>query len=155
MNTHSKIRRARWFWFSLLCGAAMLLAGAQAAVAGTMGEPAHKVVIQVSTKDPTVQRIALNNAANVQKGLGMDNVQVEIVAYGPGLSLLTKQSKYSERVASMSLQNIKFSACENTIAGIKRKTGKEPDLTEGVGTVPSGVVRIMELQQAGYSYVRP
>jgi intracellular sulfur oxidation DsrE/DsrF family protein len=28
-------------------------------------------------------------------------------------------------------------------------------LTDGVGKTPSGVVRIGELQQQGYSYIRP
>ena len=40
----------------------------------------------------TSQNLALNNAVNLQKSLGQDNVAIEIVAYGPGLSLLTDQS---------------------------------------------------------------
>ena len=36
-----------------------------------------------------------------------------------------------------------------------KKTGKEPKLAEGVGVVPGGVIRIMELQEQGYSYIRP
>ena len=65
----------------------------------------HKVVIQVSTADPVTQKIALNNAVNVQKSLGMDNVDVEVVAYGPGLSLLTKKSKEAQRIASLAMQD--------------------------------------------------
>lgn len=115
----------------------------------------NKVVIQVSTNDPQTQKIALNNAVNLQKSLGMDNVDIEIVAYGPGLGLMTKKSPESQRVASLSQQNITFSACGNTMAKIEKKTGKKPALTEGVGVVPGGVIRIMELQQDGYAYIRP
>jgi len=43
----------------------------------------HKVVTQVSTKDPLTQKIVLNNAVNLQKHYGMDNIDIEIVAYGP------------------------------------------------------------------------
>ena len=53
------------------------------------------------------------------------------------------------------MQNITFSACENTMKKIEKKKGKKPQLVEGVGTVNAGVARIMELQEQGYSYLRP
>lgn len=115
----------------------------------------HKVVIQVSTDDPKTQAIALNNAVNVQQLYGIDNVDVEIVAYGPGLSLLMKKNKLSDRVASLAMSEVSFGACTNTIAKIKKKTGKEPVLTDGVVKVGPGVGRIIELQEQGYAYLRP
>lgn len=115
----------------------------------------HKLVIQVSTDDPRTQTIALNNAVNLQKLYGIDNVEIEIVAYGPGLGLLTAKSPEAKRVSSLALQEIKFSACENTMSKVKAKTGKLPTLSEGVGTTPSGVARIVELQEQGYAYIRP
>lgn len=115
----------------------------------------YKLVIQVSTDDERTQKIALNNAVNVQKEFGMDNVAVEIVAYGPGLGLLTKKSKQADRVKSLATQNITFSACNNTMKKIEKKKGKKPALTDGVQVVSAGVSRIMELQMKGYSYIRP
>lgn len=118
-------------------------------------EPKHKVVIQVSTDDVGTQTIALNNAVNLQKLYGVDNIEVEIVGYGPGLSLLTKNNSQHDRVKSLSVQNIRFSACGNTMDKIAQKTGKRPELTEGVEIVTAGVARILELQEQGYTYVRP
>ncbi len=115
----------------------------------------HKLVIQVSTDDPRTQKIAMNNAVNLQKLYGVDDVDIEIVAYGPGLGMLTKKSKYADRVKSLAIQDIKFSACMNTMNKVKNKTGHLPKLTDGVGSVQAGVARIMELQEQGYSYVRP
>ena len=132
----------------------MMLAGlANTAVAAD--DAKHKLVIQVSTDDARTQKIALNNAVNLQKMLGMDNVAIEVVAYGPGLGLLTTKSKEAGRVKSLAMQNITFSACGNTMAKVEKKTGKKPQLTEGVGTVTAGVARIMELQEEGYAYLRP
>ncbi|MDX2477815.1 MAG: DsrE family protein [Gammaproteobacteria bacterium] len=117
---------------------------------------AHKkLVIQVSTDDPRTQKIALNNAVNIQKLYGIDNVTVEIVAYGPGIGLLTKKNAQADRVASLAMQDITFSACMNTMKKIEKKKGKMPALTDGVQTVTAGVARIMELQEDGYSYIRP
>lgn len=115
----------------------------------------HKLVIQVSTDDIRTQKIAMNNAVNLQKLYGIDNVEIEIVAYGPGLGMLTAKNQYSDRVKSLVIQDIKFSACMNTMNKIKAKKGQLPKLTEGVGTVKAGVARIMELQEQGYSYIRP
>ncbi|MEE9445954.1 MAG: DsrE family protein [Cocleimonas sp.] len=115
----------------------------------------HKLVIQVSTDDARTQKIAMNNAVNLQKLYGPDGVDIEIVAYGPGLGMMTSKSEFSKRVQSLVVQDIKFSACMNTMNKIKAKKGHLPKLSEGVGTVKAGVARIMELQEQGYSYVRP
>jgi intracellular sulfur oxidation DsrE/DsrF family protein len=115
----------------------------------------HKLVIQVSTDDVRTQRVALNNAVNLQKLYGMDNVTIEVVAYGPGLDLLTTESLVASRVKSLAVQDITFSACQNTMNTEKKRTGKLPELLEGVTTVNAGVARIMELQEQGYAYIRP
>ena len=115
----------------------------------------HKLVIQVSSGDQKAMNIALNNAVNVQKDYGIDNVDVEIVAYGPGLQMLTAKHKLNKRVSSLAQQNITFSACNNTMKAIAKKSGKKPKLTEGVQVVSAGVSRIIELQEEGYSYIRP
>lgn len=138
----------------LLCLLAIVMASA--ATAATTGESAvHKVVIQVSTGDAQVQRMALNNAENLQERFGADNVQIEVVTYGTGLGLVTTKSEYSARVERMSMEGIRFSACHNTMEGIKRKTGHMPELSDGVEVVPSGTARIVILQEQGYAYVRP
>jgi intracellular sulfur oxidation DsrE/DsrF family protein len=118
-------------------------------------DPEHKIVIQVSTDDPRTQKIALNNAVNLQKLYGVDNVAIEIVAYGPGLGLLTKKSGQADRVESLAMQDITFSACGNTMNKVSKKTGQMPVLLEGVTQVTAGVSQIMELQEQGYAYVRP
>ena len=145
----------RVFNLSMLATLLFLLATfTQTAIADSM-DPKYKVVIQVSTDDARTQKIALNNAVNLQKEYGMDNVAVEVVAYGPGLGLLTKKNKQATRVKSLATQNIRFSACGNTMKKVEKKKGKKPQLTEGVQVVKAGVGRIMDLQMDGYAYVRP
>ena len=115
----------------------------------------HTLVIQVSTDDPRTQTIALNNAVNLQKHYGIDNVEIEIVAYGPGIGLVTANSKQKEWVESLALQDITFSACQNTLNKVEKRTGNKPKMLEGVESVAAGVVQIMELQEKGYAYLRP
>lgn len=149
-----KTRSIHLFYLQLLLLAFLTLT-VQSVMAVSDEEPAHKIVIQVSTDDPRTQKIALNNAVNLQKALGQDNVAIEIVAYGPGLSLLTSKSGQGKRVSSLAMQDITFSACGNTMKKVAKKTGKTPVLLDGVTMVQAGVLRIMELQEQGYAYVRP
>lgn len=135
----------------LVIGATMTFA----AVVNAESHTKNKIVIQVSTDDPRTQKIALNNAVNMQKLYGIDNIEIEIVAYGPGLGLLTKKSTQASRVTSLAMQDITFSACGNTMKKVEKNTGDMPKLLEGVGQVTAGVARIMELQQQGYAYIRP
>lgn len=142
-------------WKVLLLGTALLVIASYTSTTVAQQNAMHKVVIQVSHPDPAEHKIALNMATNLQKLYGMDNIQIEIVAFGRGLSILTPKSKEAARVKSLALQNVRFSACANTMAKIERKTGKKPKLTEGVQIVQAGVARIIELQEQGYAYAAP
>lgn len=151
----SKISRRTILAMSVFAMSAAAVAPLKAVYAAADEDVQHKIVIQVSTDDPRTQKIALNNAVNLQKQYGLDNIAVEVVAYGPGLGLLTKKSGQPDRVESLAMQNITFSACGNTMKKVAKKSGKTPVLLEGVGQVSAGVARIMELQEQGYAYVRP
>jgi len=114
----------------------------------------HKLVIQISTNDLRAQETALGNIVNLQKHYGMDNIEIELVAFGPGYRLLTPQHSLAPRIASLALQEITFTACLNTLNAIKEKTGFKPELIEGITTTKAGVARIIELQEDGYSYIK-
>ncbi|MBQ0804218.1 MULTISPECIES: DsrE family protein [unclassified Sulfitobacter] len=121
---------------------------------------AHKVAIHVDQNDPQVMNMALNNAANVASYYESqgDTVTIEMVTYGPGLNMLiADKSPVAQRISAMSLEmdNISFSACANTMAGMKKKTGHDVVLLSEATVVPSGVVRLIELQEDGFAYVRP
>lgn len=139
----------------LLAGAVALTSNTVIADESTMAEVEHRLVMQVNTDDPRTQAIALNNIVNLQKHYGIDNITIELVAYGPGLSMLTKESKSLERITSLLQQEVTFTACGNTMDTVEAETGKRPELIADVSMTQTGVARIIELQEAGYSYVRP
>lgn len=120
----------------------------------------HHVAIQVSVNDPAVMNLALNNAANVAQDYSAkgEEAEVEIVAYGPGLHMLRDDtSPVKARVKSIgeSMHNVVFTACGNTREAMQKAEGKEIPLVSRAKVVPAGVVRLMELQEQGWSYVRP
>ena len=120
----------------------------------------HYIAFHVNEADPKVQNMALNNVANVTKYYESqgDTVVIEVVAYGPGLNMfIPGKSPVKDRIATMSLEidGLTFSACGNTHRKMSKKAGKEVAILEEVGMVTSGVVRLVELQENGYAYVRP
>ena len=120
----------------------------------------HRVAIHVDDSDPKRQNMALNNALNVNKYYESkgEKVIIEVVTYGPGLTMLIKnKSKVKDRIAKMSMEmpDLSFAACGNTMAKMTKKTGKRPVLIAEAKNVKSGVVRLIELQEKGYAYVRP
>lgn len=115
----------------------------------------HNMVVQVTEDNEKSWNLAMNNAVNVQKELGIDNINIEVVTYGPGLKMLVKDSTVAGRIKDLSLQNITFSACGNTMKKMEKDTGAKVEITEGARVVPAGIVRIINLTEAGWTYIRP
>ena len=134
-----------------LLGGAMMM-GALALPATSWAADKSKVVIQVSTNDQATWNLALNNAQNIQKDVGKDNVDIEIVSFGPGISMLKAESEVANRIVEAVDSGMQVMACQNTMRN--QKINKE-DMNSKVGYVPSGAVEIMRRQQQGYAYLRP
>ncbi|MGH6708131.1 MAG: DsrE family protein [Bradyrhizobium sp.] len=122
----------------------------------------HRVAIQVNQNDPQVMNLALNNATNVLEYYRAKNeeVEIDIVTYGPGLHMLRSDTSPVQdrlkRLKEMAFPSkVQFSACNNTKQGMEKTEGKAISVVSDATIVPSGVVRIMELQEQGWSYVRP
>ena len=112
----------------------------------------NRVVMQVSDGDAGKWNLALNNARNLQADLGAKNVDIEIVAYGPGIGMLKADSVVGNRIDEALGAGVKIVACENTMRG---QNLKKDDMLKGIGYVGAGVVEIMRRQQEHWAYLRP
>lgn len=116
----------------------------------------HKVVLQISDEDPAKQTLVLNVASNLIKHYGADKVDVEVVAFGPGLRLLFAENTNSGRIGGLAdSAGVRFAACDNTVAAVTRQLGRAPTLSPHASHVSAGVVRIMDLTGQGYTLIKP
>jgi len=115
----------------------------------------ERIVLQISDPDPFKQTLVLNVASNLIKHYGQDKVDVEIVAFGPGLRLMFKDNVNTGRIQGLTSSGVKFSACKNTIAGMTKKLGHAPELNSNAVPVSAGVVRIIELENQGFKLIKP
>ena len=126
------------------------------------GDAKHRLAIHVDQNDPQVMNLALNNATNVIEYYRSKNedVDVDIVTYGPGLHMLRADTSpvkdRLKRLKELAFPgNVQYSACNNTRQGMEKAEGKEVPILSEATIVPSGVIRLMELQEKGWSYIRP
>ena len=120
----------------------------------------HRLILQVNTNEPAAMNLALNNAANVAqyyKELG-EKVKIEVVRFGPGLHMLrddTSPVKTRIEEMALSMPEVSFKACGNTQERMHKAENKDIPIVPQAEVVKSGVVRVMELQENGWSYVKP
>jgi intracellular sulfur oxidation DsrE/DsrF family protein len=120
----------------------------------------HRVVIQVTQNDPAVMNMALNNTENLvkyykEKG---EPLQVELVAYGAGLAMMRDDtSPVKDRLAAItaSTKDVVFTGCGNTLTAQSKQENKDIRLVPQARIVPAGIARIVELEEQGWTYVRP
>ncbi|MFN3659095.1 MAG: hypothetical protein ACK4UO_17760 [Pseudolabrys sp.] len=120
----------------------------------------HRLALQISDDDTAKMNAVLNVAANVSKYYADkgDEVEIQIVAFNAGIAMLRQdKSPVLTRLKSFNqgMPNVEFKACQNTLDAIARKDGHEPPLVENAERVPAGVVTLIELQEKGWTIVRP
>jgi len=137
-----------------------VIALALAATGALAQEATHRVAVHVDQDDPRVMRMALNNVANMRRHYAEagETLVVEIVTYGPGVAMLIEgESPVADRIETMAMEmpELTLSACGNTLDAMEAQAGQEIPLMAEATVVPSGAVRLIELQEDGYAYLRP
>jgi uncharacterized protein len=122
----------------------------------------HRIAIQVDQNDPALMNLVLNNVANLTEYYHSngEQVQIEVVAYGPGLMMLRDdKSPVKDRLKRIKEDSfpstVTFSACGNTMKAMAKQEGHPITIVPQASVVPAGVVRLTELQEQGWSYIRP
>ena len=115
----------------------------------------HKFVLQISDMDPSKQTLVLNVANNILKAYGTDQVDIEIVAFGPGLRLLFEGNSNAGRIDGLVNSGVRFFACENTINNMSNTLGTPLKVNSHASSGKGGIVRIKELVDQGYMLAKP
>jgi len=136
----------------LLAGGAAVLAAVIPVAARAQAKPVqNRALFQVTDNDPARWNMILNNMVNLKEGVGSEDVEIELVAYGPGILMLKADSPVKHRIADAMKSGDRVNACQNTMNGMKFTPS---DMQPEIGYVPSGVVEVMKKQQQGWAYIR-
>lgn len=137
---------------TLLLAPALALFLGYAAISQTPAGPKHHVVFQLSEPEGPAWSSLPLHINNTMRSLADDGgSQVEVVFYGPGLSMLTKSSAaYEEPLKQLSDKGVKLLACRNAM---KMRNVKSEDLFPFAGQVDSGIAEMVRKQEAGWAYI--
>lgn len=118
----------------------------------------HRVVYQLDDAGVDKAKFVLGNMRNHVHGVGgWQNIEAfELVVFGPALKTFvttTLDPDVKRSLEALQAQGMTFGACGNTMKNFQITLEQLP-----AGAKPlsqGGVVRIMELQDLGYAYIRP
>ena len=135
----------------LLAGAGLVATAFPMLASAQNAAPKNRALFTVTESDPARWNLVLNNVRSIREGVGSEGIEIEIVAYGPGVLMLKNDSSVKERVAEAVKAGARVNACQNTMRGMKLSPS---EMQPEIGYVPSGVVEVMRKQQQGWAYVR-
>ena len=130
----------------------------------------QKVVYHINYDNPKKQAGALRNIQNHINAVGAENLDIEVVLHGNGLSLLldpdsleklTKfqhanaTEKMTAKIDGLKSQGVDFQVCANTVKGRKVDMNNDLHDVDQGDIVPSGVAEVAKLQLEGYAYIKP
>ena len=112
------------------------------------------MVMHLNSGDEKVQRGVLNNIRHLYQAMGREHLRVELVTHGAGLTLLMKKDSVLAPDAAQlkTAYDVEFTACSNTM---KAQGLTRTDLIDQVDRTVPAMVRLMELQEQGWSYIKP
>lgn len=144
------------FLWSLLLLTFMAPVGTALAEEGDDAKPFAEVRVVLQLSDQARESVVLDVANNLIKNYGgPDNIDIEVITFGPGIRLLYAGSQHETRIASLAANGVRFYVCENTLDTMERNYGSRPTLSEHANPVRAGVARIVEKVRDGYILVRP
>nr|VFK43414.1 MAG: hypothetical protein BECKTC1821E_GA0114239_102532 [Candidatus Kentron sp. TC] len=122
---------------------------------GFAAEPVkYRMLLQVSEDSVDKLNLALKNAYNAQMQFGPENMEIEIVVFGPGINTLKHYAPIpiADKVREAKYAGVRVVACEIAMRTHKLRPS---DMLPEVRYVESGVAELVEKQTEGWSYVRP
>jgi len=130
---------------TLLCLAPLALLHAQTPT------KTHHIIFAVTSGEEADWNLTLGNTRNLIAGLKPDPYEIEIVSFGPGITMIKADSTVAKDIAALQAEGVKFTACQNAM---RNRHLELKDLVPGAIPVPAGIVELVTKQEQGWIYVK-
>jgi hypothetical protein len=115
----------------------------------------YRVVMSWTEADSIGQMIMTKHAANMLDDLGQDNVQLEILAYGPATLAVRKsgpQTLYADAIQKLTERGVVFHVCSHAMDffGVKKD-----EVLPTVAPVPGAMSYLLQMHAAGWQILKP
>jgi uncharacterized protein len=133
----------------VLLAAVVLVPGAQAA------SKKYHVLLQWTEADSLGQLVMTRHTNNMPDDLGQDNVELEVLAYGPATFAVTTtrpQSRSAEAISKLTQRGVVFHVCSHAMQflGVKKE-----ELMSTVTPVPGAMSYMVKKHAEGWQILKP
>lgn len=111
----------------------------------------YNVVFHVDFDDEKCINLALTNILNFYNTPQSKGAKVILVANGPAVKMFTKGNEPQE-LANAQAQGTSVRICQNAVTKFEIKP---EEIADNVIVVPAGIVELIDLQNAGFAYIKP
>jgi intracellular sulfur oxidation DsrE/DsrF family protein len=112
---------------------------------------AHRVLFAMTSPEEADWQLTLNNIRNLISGMAPDPVEIELVAYGPGIAFLKKDGTDAAEILKLESPHVHFIACGNAM---RKQHLEASELVAGSEVVPAGIVEVVRKQEQGWTYIK-
>ncbi len=114
----------------------------------------YKAIFHVDQNEEPVMNLALNNVTNLLATIPGQEHDLVVVFNGPGANLVAWDdvAAFLERIKGLAAQGVRFQVCKNAM---ERFEITEDQVIEECEIIPAGIVALIDLQNAGFSYIKP
>ncbi len=110
----------------------------------------HQIVFQLVTSDTMAHKAFMKQLNNIYS-VSPESV-VKVVVHGPGIDMFTTgKSVVGPQLKTAVDRGVVFEVCEFSL---KERKVEKSALYSHPQFTPAGIIRIVELQEAGFSYVK-
>lgn len=112
---------------------------------------AHRVLFAMTSPDEADWQLTLNNIRNLISGMAPETVEIEVVAYGPGLAFVKRSRADAAEIQKLESPHMRFVACGNAM---RKQHLEASDLVARSEVVPAGIVEVVRKQEQGWTYIK-
>ncbi len=114
----------------------------------------YKAIFHVDQYEEPVMNLALNNVINLLAAIPGQEHDLVLIFNGPGAQLVAgdNAAPFLERIQELVAQGVRFQVCKNAMA---RFEINEDQVVEKCEIIPAGIVALIDLQNDGFSYIKP
>ncbi|HUW99030.1 MAG TPA: hypothetical protein VMV40_09365 [Acidiferrobacter sp.] len=110
------------------------------------------IIFQISTGSPATWKVAVHNARHLTERRPRQPVRIEIVAFGPGLGMILKNSPVARDLIALHKSGVLVEASQGSLL---RHGFALKDVLPLVHYIPSGIAEIVRRERQGWAYIRP
>lgn len=113
----------------------------------------YDAILHIDSADPAIFKMVMRNAVNYLNAIPAEKFELHIVANGKGVTQFTNGNDELHALAlEVVARGVVIKVCANALA---ENNIRHENVWPECIIVPAGLIEVVRLQKAGFSYIKP